>query len=185
MKNRRCPNSHACYDFDASNCEDCAVGKFIEKQKRKIDRLTTENERLRAENAKIDEYKCVIDDISEQCRELEADNKQLRTRLQNAVELPYRYLEMLKLLTCASMCYAEIKDLITKRMSNSKDIADLFLHCPTVQGTTLDFALYDLAKSNINCNKIKGFEDVINATGTFKDYLLEAEAKLKEIEGKK
>lgn len=49
MKNRRCPNSHACYDYDASNCEDCAVGKFIEKQKRKIARLTAENERLKAE----------------------------------------------------------------------------------------------------------------------------------------
>lgn len=50
--------------------------------------LQKENERLTAENAKIDEYKCVIDDISEQCRELEAENVKLRARLQNAVELP-------------------------------------------------------------------------------------------------
>ncbi len=122
-------------------------------------------------------------ELQKENERLTAENNKLRARLKNAVELPYRYLEMLKLLTCASMCYAEIKDLITKRMSNSKDIADLFLHCPTVQGTTLNFALSDLAKSNLNCNKIKGFEDVINATGTFKDYLLETELKLKELGG--
>ena len=67
-----------------------------------IVRLTAENERLQTENAKIDEYRCVIDDISEQCRELEAENaelkatlskmetveKELRERLEKAVELP-------------------------------------------------------------------------------------------------
>ena len=53
-----------------------------------IARLTAENERLQTENAKIDEYRCVIDDISEQCRELEAENAALRERLEKAVELP-------------------------------------------------------------------------------------------------
>lgn len=69
---------------------------------KQIARLTAENERLQTENAKIDEYRCVIDDISEQCRELEAENaelratlskmetieKELRARLKKAVELP-------------------------------------------------------------------------------------------------
>lgn len=48
-----------------------------------IARLTEENERLRAENAKIDEYRCVIVDISEQCRELEAENEKLRRTTNN------------------------------------------------------------------------------------------------------
>lgn len=53
-----------------------------------IARLTAENERLRAENGKIDEYRCVIDDISEQCKELEAENAKLHARLDKAVILP-------------------------------------------------------------------------------------------------
>lgn len=112
---------------------------------------------------------------------LKAENAALRERLEKAVELPYSHLEMLKLLTCASICYAEIKCLITARMRKSKDIADLFMECPTVQGTILDLALYRLSESNLNCNKIKGFEEVINATGSFKDYLAKAEARLAEL----
>lgn len=70
-------------------------------------------------------------------------------------------------------------------MAKSRDVADLFMECPTVQGTTLDLALYRLAESNIDCNKIKGFEEVINATGSFKDYLAKAEARLAELKGGK
>lgn len=47
-----------------------------------ISRLTAENERLRAENAKIDEYRCVIVDISEQCEQLKAENAELKAELQ-------------------------------------------------------------------------------------------------------
>ena len=36
MKNRNCPNKDACWDYDASNCEGCAVGQKIEKYVRKI-----------------------------------------------------------------------------------------------------------------------------------------------------
>ena len=39
-----------------------------------------ENERLTADNSKIDEYRGVIDDISEQCRKLETENAKLRHR---------------------------------------------------------------------------------------------------------
>lgn len=56
-----------------------------------IARLTAENERLRAENAKIDEYRCVIADISEQCEQLKAENASLRARLDKAVILPCAY----------------------------------------------------------------------------------------------
>lgn len=36
----------------------------------------------------IENLKCVIADISEQCEELKAENAALRERLENAVELP-------------------------------------------------------------------------------------------------
>lgn len=54
----------------------------------RIKELEAENELLIAENAKIDEYKCVIADISEQCEELEAENAELHARLEKAVILP-------------------------------------------------------------------------------------------------
>lgn len=116
-------------------------------------------------------------------KQLKSENAALRERLERTVELPYSHLEMLKLLTCASICYAEIKNLIVARMAKSRDVADLFMECPTVQGTTLDLALYRLSESNLDCNKIKGFEEVINATGSFKDYLAKAEARLAELKG--
>lgn len=104
---------------------------------------------------------------------------------EKAVELPYRHLVTLRLLTSAAMCYAITKNRITERMVNSKDIADLFMHIPLLQGTTLNFALDYLAESNLNCNTIQGFEDIINATGTFKDYIIVAESRLAELKGEK
>ena len=61
---------------------------YVAEKDKEIARLNAENERLRAENAKIDEYRCVIADISEQCRELEAENADLHARLEKAVVLP-------------------------------------------------------------------------------------------------
>lgn len=123
--------------------------------------------------------------LEKENEQLKSENAALRARLEKAVELPYSHLEMLKLLTCASICYAEIKNLIIARMAKSRDVADLFMECPTVQGTTLDLALYRLSESNLDCNKIKGFEEVINATGSFKDYLAKAEVRLAELKGEK
>lgn len=114
---------------------------------------------------------------------LTAENAELRERLEKAVILPFSHLETLKLLTCAAMCYAKIRELIVERMASSNDIKDLFVHIPLIQGTTLNFALNCLDKSNLNCNKIKGFEEVLNAMGDFKDYLAKAEARLAELKG--
>ena len=47
MKNRNCPNKDACWDYDASNCEGCAVGQKIEKYARKIKRLQADKKRLK------------------------------------------------------------------------------------------------------------------------------------------
>lgn len=46
MKNRSCPNKDACWDYDANNCEGCAIGE-------KIARLVRQNKSLKAENAEL------------------------------------------------------------------------------------------------------------------------------------
>lgn len=48
MKNRSCPNKDACWDYDANNCEGCAIGE-------KIARLVRQNKSLKAENAALRE----------------------------------------------------------------------------------------------------------------------------------
>lgn len=85
------------------------------------------------------------------------------------VELPKGWLDTLKLLTLASMCYADIKDLIESRIKDSKDISDLYFKCPNVQGSTNLWALSSLAESKLDCNKIKGFEEILNAMPNFKE----------------
>lgn len=47
MKNRNCPNKDACWDYDASNCEGCAVGQKIEKYVRKIKHLQADKRRIK------------------------------------------------------------------------------------------------------------------------------------------
>lgn len=54
MKNRSCPDKIACYNYDASNCEECAVGDLILRQKKRIKRLKSEIARLTSER---DDYK--------------------------------------------------------------------------------------------------------------------------------
>ena len=44
MKNRSCPDKIACWDYDANNCENCAVGNLILRQKKSIKRLKSELE---------------------------------------------------------------------------------------------------------------------------------------------
>lgn len=48
MKNRNCPNKDKCWDYDASNCEGCALGE-------KFSRLTRQNKKLKAKNAALRE----------------------------------------------------------------------------------------------------------------------------------
>lgn len=62
MKNRNCPNIDACWDYDASNCEGCAIGQKIEKFARKIKRLQAENAELRARIDKAVELPCKVGD---------------------------------------------------------------------------------------------------------------------------
>lgn len=36
MKNRNCPNKDMCWDYNASNCEGCAISKKIEETSAKL-----------------------------------------------------------------------------------------------------------------------------------------------------
>lgn len=90
------------------------------------------------------------------------------------IVLPNGWLNTLKLLTCAAICYADTKSLIESQMNVSRDIAALYRRCPNIQGSPNLWALGQLADSNLNCNKIKGFEDVINAMPIWKELLKES-----------
>lgn len=101
-----------------------------------------------------------------------------------AVILPTGAIDVLKLLTCASICYQHIYENMVERMAKSEDIGKLFMKSPMPQGTTLRTALYELMQSDIDCNKITGIDDVLNAMPSFKKYLeKDAEEKLRELRG--
>lgn len=72
---------------DISGMTDKELEFFAKHNARVRENADAEIARLTAENAKIDEYKCVIDDISEQCRELETEVAELRARRDKAIEL--------------------------------------------------------------------------------------------------
>lgn len=70
MKNRSCPDKIACWDYDAGNCEGCAVGNLILRQKKSIKRLKSELERykraLRLERYKLEFLQQVEREIEEE-----------------------------------------------------------------------------------------------------------------------
>lgn len=88
-----------------------------------------------------------------------------------AVILPTGAIDVLKLLTCASICYQHIYENMVEDMAKSEDIGKLFMKSPMPQGTTLRTALYELMQSDISCNKITGIDDILNAMPSFKEYL--------------
>ena len=98
-------------------------------------------------------------------------NKEQAESKGEIVELPKGWLDTLKLLTCAASCYAAIDDMIAKGMQNSKELGYLFMKIPRVQGSTLQWSLQDLANNNIDCDKIQGFDEVLNAMPRFKAHL--------------
>lgn len=84
------------------------------------------------------------------------------------IELPNGWLDTLKLLTCAAMCYADIESMIANGMKDNEELANLFFSIPRVQGSVNDIALKQLAESKIDCDKIKGVEEVLNVMPIFK-----------------
>ena len=53
MKNRICPQKNHCFGYTNGCCEGCAVGDKLIKQRKKIDRLKAENEKLKAEIVRL------------------------------------------------------------------------------------------------------------------------------------
>lgn len=78
MRNRSCPSSISCWDYIISNCDDCAIGKLISKQKKKIARLKAENAALRNE---ADENAALSMENKMRADRLEAENAILRRKL--------------------------------------------------------------------------------------------------------
>lgn len=113
--------------------------------------------------------------IDQEEREFESERLERLCELEDKLEsgefvaLPNGWLDTLKLLTVAAMCYADIKHLLENCIKDSKEIADLYFQCPNVQGSTNLWALSSLAESKLDCNKIKGFEEILNAMPNFKE----------------
>ena len=65
MKNRNCPNKDACWDYNASNCEACALGEKFSRLTRQIKKLKAENaalrERLEKAVEEVDKVKKIIE----------------------------------------------------------------------------------------------------------------------------
>ena len=53
MKNRNCPDKYACWDYDASNCDSCALGEKFTQKARKIKRLKSELEAIKIVAAQL------------------------------------------------------------------------------------------------------------------------------------
>lgn len=64
MKNRNCPNKDACWDYNASRCEGCAVGEKIARLARQNMKLKAENAELRARLEKAVELPTIYEHIS-------------------------------------------------------------------------------------------------------------------------
>lgn len=70
-------------------------------------------------------------------------------------------LNLLKLLTISAIAYAEWNDIIVSKMKENKEICELYMQLPTVQGTSNHLKLLKLKNSGINVNDIKNIEDVL------------------------
>lgn len=62
MKNKIFPNKISCLDYDASNCDGCAVGDKFIKQRKRIARLEEEKATLRERLEKAVEFKAKVGD---------------------------------------------------------------------------------------------------------------------------
>lgn len=104
-------------------------------------------------------------------------NKEVAEAKGEILELPNGWLDTLKLLTCAASSYADIHHIIAEGMQESKELVDLFMKIPQVQGTTNHWALQALAKSKLDYNKINSFEEILNAMPMFKAQFKELDKK--------
>lgn len=75
------------------------------------------------------DYKAKNAELRATISKMETVEKELRARLDNAVELSYSYLEMLKLLACVSKCYANLNCNSTRGFDEIKNATDAFKDC--------------------------------------------------------
>lgn len=123
----------------------------------------------------IENLKCVIADISAQCKQLEAENAALRERLEKAVEFPFENLDKVFILAGE---YTNAKQFIPDRI---------------VEGTIVGFGydIYEWADGNykFNYDVLVGENNYIFALEQFNKTLFKtreaAEARLAELKGEK
>lgn len=98
MKNRKCPNHKACWDY--GSCESCELGKEITRLYKRIDRLKKQNETLTIKrNAWALAAKAVGEDLHATRTELtrlQEENERLRNRITCQVVVPDEKLEEIK-----------------------------------------------------------------------------------------
>lgn len=70
-------------------------------------------------------------------------------------------LEVVKLLTIASICYQKNLNIIMEEMRENKELVTLYCKLPTVQYTKNTLALSKLADSDIDVNNIESLDEII------------------------
>lgn len=68
MKNRKCPNYKACFDY--GDCEGCRVGDEITRLHKRIDRLKKQNEKL---TVNMNAYGLTAKNLAEENERLRAE----------------------------------------------------------------------------------------------------------------
>lgn len=89
----------------------------------------------------------------------EYENAEEQGRL---VALPRYWLETLKLLTISAICYKENINIITSKIKDSKEIAELFFQLPTVQYCSNSIKLESLLDSKIDVNNISSVNEIVD-----------------------
>lgn len=95
----------------------------------------------------IENLKCVIADISEQCEQLKAENAALRERLGKAVELPVKVGDIVYCVEDEDCDYIVEPTVVTKK--------NIYLLCSRIKGNPSDAFLLQKAAEEW-CKELKG-----------------------------
>lgn len=95
----------------------------------------------------IENLKCVIADIFEQCEQLKAENAALRERLEKAVELPVKVGDIVYCVEDEDCDYIVEPTVVTKK--------NIYLLCSRIKGNPSDAFLLQKAAEEW-CKELKG-----------------------------